>query len=193
MGIESWLIYNLTGGKEGGVVVTDVCNASRYMLMNINTQQWDEPTCSAVGIPPGCLPTIVSNSEEYGKCVAVPGLEEVPITGALGDQHAALLGQGCLDIGDVKNTYGTGCFMLMNTGAAPVPSKNGLLTTIGFKLGKEVPTVYALEGSIACTGRAVQWLRDNLGMIGPTTPGDGLAPICNSSRGCISLQRKGSI
>jgi glycerol kinase len=134
--IESWLIYNLTGGKEGGMIVTDVCNASRYMLMNINTQQWDEPTCQAVGIPQTCLPTIVSNSEEYGKCVAVPGLEAVPITGALGDQHAALLGQGCLDVGDVKNTYGTGCFMLMNTGEAPVPSEKGLLTTIGFKLGK---------------------------------------------------------
>merc|ERR1719498_1768856 len=103
--------------------------------MNINTQQWDEPTCEAVGIPPTCLPTIVSNSEEDGKCVAVPGLEEVPITGALGDQHAALLGQGCLDIGDGKSTY-------------------GLLTTIGFKLGKTEKTVYALEGSIACTGRA---------------------------------------
>jgi glycerol kinase len=181
--IESWLIYNLTGGKEGGVLVTDVCNASRYMLMNINTQQWDEATCEAVGIPQTCLPTIVSNSEEYGKCVSVPGLEQVPITGALGDQHAALLGQGCLDIGDVKNTYGTGCFMLMNTGEAPVPSENGLLTTIGFKLGKDVKTVYALEGSIACTGRAVQWLRDNLGMIGSAPEVETLAKSVPDSGG----------
>ncbi|CAE8659537.1 unnamed protein product, partial [Polarella glacialis] len=163
--IESWLLYSLTGGKDGGVHFTDVSNASRCMLMNIKTLQWDASVCKDIGVPMSALPAIKSNSEVFGAVKGFPSLEGILISGAVGDQHAALLGQGCLEVGSSKNTYGTGCFMLLNTGADPVTSKNGLLTTIGYKLGPDVPVTYALEGSIACAGRVVQWLRDNMGII----------------------------
>mmetsp|Transcript_19447 Transcript_19447/g.43794 ORF Transcript_19447/g.43794 Transcript_19447/m.43794 type:complete len:636 (+) Transcript_19447:58-1965(+) len=173
--IESWLIYCLTGGKDGGVHITDVTNASRYMLMNIESCTWDENVCKAIGVPMHILPTIKSSSEVYGH-VKLPGvLEGLPIAGALGDQHAALLGQGCLEVGGSKNTYGTGCFMLLNTGLDLVHSKSGLLTTVGFKLGPEAKTIYALEGSVACAGRTVQWLRDNLQIISKSSDVETLA------------------
>lgn len=173
--IESWIIYKLTGGPNGGVHVTDVSNASRYMLMNINSCTWDEAVCSELGIPVTALPTIRSNSEVYGKVSSVPSLQGLAISGALGDQHAALLGHGCLDVGTSKNTYGTGCFMLLNTGGDAVPSKHGLLTTIGYQLGPEEKVTYALEGSVACAGRVVQWLRDNLGIISSSKDVETLA------------------
>ena len=160
--IDSWVIWNLTGGPQGGVHVTDVTNASRTMLMNINTLQWDEDMLRTLGVPRQMLPEIKSSSEVYA--TAKGALEGIPVAGDLGDQQAALFGQACYDTGEAKNTYGTGCFMLLNTGTHPVPSKSGLLTTLGYKIGNQ-PAVYALEGSIAITGALVQWLRDNLKMI----------------------------
>ena len=160
--IDSWLIWNLTGGVQGGVHVTDVTNAGRTMLMNINTQQWDSSVLSAMNIPEAVLPEIRSSAEVYGH--AVGQLAGVPVASALGDQHAALFGQACYGIGDAKNTYGTGSFLLLNTGNRPVPSKSGLLTTMGYQLAGEQP-VFCLEGSIAITGALVQWFRDQLGII----------------------------
>lgn len=160
--IDSWLIWNLTGGPHGGRHVTDATNASRTQLMNLATLDWDDELLALFNVPRACLPRIVSSSEFYGTCVAP--LSGVPLAGALGDQHAALLGQACLDPGDAKNTYGTGCFLLMNTGETPHFSRAGLLTTLAYKLGEQKP-VYALEGSIAIAGALVQWLRDNLGII----------------------------
>jgi glycerol kinase len=160
--IDAWLIWSLTGGPEGGRHVTDATNASRTQLMNLTTLDWDDALLTLFGVPRACLPRIASSSEVYGVCVAP--LAGVPLAGALGDQHAALLGQACLKPGDAKNTYGTGCFLLMNTGETPHVSKAGLLTTLGYKLGPARP-VYALEGSIAIAGALVQWLRDNLGII----------------------------
>jgi len=160
--VDTWLVWNLTGGIQGGLHVTDVTNASRTFLMNINTLEWDEKMLSVLGIPRAMLPEIKSSSLVYGEAKdLLPG---VPVSGILGDQHAALFGQACYDSGEAKNTYGTGCFMLMNTGTQPVPSKSGLLTTLGYKIGDQ-EAVYALEGSIAITGALVQWLRDNLRMI----------------------------
>ncbi len=156
--IDSWLIAKLCGGLHA----TDVTNAARTQFLNIATLQWDEEILSALQIPRACLPELRSSSEVYG--TATGPLAGVPLAGVLGDQHAALLGQACLKPGEAKNTYGTGCFLLMNTGASPSPSRHGLLTTLGFKLG-DAPPVYALEGSIAITGALVQWLRDNLGLI----------------------------
>jgi glycerol kinase len=160
--IDAWLIWNLTGGPSDGVHVTDVTNAGRTMLMNLHTLDWDPVLLDAMGVPATILPTIRSSSEVYG--VARGMLDGVPIAGALGDQHAALMGQACFAPGEAKNTYGTGCFLLLNTGTAPVASKHGLLTTLGYKLG-DAPATYALEGSIAIAGALVQWLRDNLGLI----------------------------
>jgi glycerol kinase len=160
--IDTWCIWNLTGGVNGGVHVTDVSNASRTMLMNLETLDWDPEILSLMGIPRAMLPAIKASSEVYGK--AVGDLAGVPVAGDLGDQQAALFGQTCFSAGEAKNTYGTGCFMLLNTGPKVVPSKSGLLTTLGYKIGDQ-PAVYALEGSIAITGALVQWLRDNLGMI----------------------------
>jgi glycerol kinase len=160
--MDTWIIWNLTGGPRGGVHVTDVTNASRTLLMNIQTLQWDEEMMELLGIPYSILPKIASSSEIYGYSRYI--IENVPIAGDLGDQQAALFGQACYAPGEVKNTYGTGCFMLMNTGNVPVISKNGLLTTTGYKLGND-PAVYCLEGSIAITGALVQWMRDNLQMI----------------------------
>jgi glycerol kinase len=160
--MDTWIIWNLTGGPHGGVHVTDVSNASRTLLMDIKTISWDKEMSDLLQVPVSILPRIVSSSEIYGYTRFA--LENVPIAGDLGDQQAALFGQACYQPGEVKNTYGTGCFMLMNTGTQPVISKNGLLTTTGYKLGAE-PTVYCLEGSIAIAGALVQWLRDNLQMI----------------------------
>jgi glycerol kinase len=160
--MDTWVIWNLTGGVNGGVHTTDVSNASRTMLMNLETLDWDPEILKIMGVPRAMLPTIKASSEVYGK--AVGALAGVPVAGDLGDQQAALFGQTCFSAGEAKNTYGTGCFMLLNTGTKPVQSKNGLLTTLGYKIGSQ-PAVYCLEGSIAITGALVQWLRDNLGMI----------------------------
>lgn len=159
--IDTWLIWNLTGGTNGGAHVTDVTNASRTMLMNLETLNWDDEILSLMGIPRSMLPEIRSSSEAYG--MGTGSLAGIPIAGDLGDQQAALFGQTCFSRGEAKNTYGTGCFMLLNTGTNAVPSKNGLLTTLGYKIGNQ-PAVYALEGSIAIAGALVQWLRDNLHM-----------------------------
>ncbi len=155
--MDTWLLWNLTGAH-----VTDVTNASRTLLMDLKTLDWEDEILRTMGIPRSMLPEIRSSSEMYGN--AKGGLGGVPVAGDLGDQQAALFGQTCFEPGEAKNTYGTGCFMLMNTGEAPVLSNNGLLTTLGYKLGAQ-PAVYALEGSIAITGALVQWLRDNLGLI----------------------------
>ncbi|WP_328741717.1 glycerol kinase GlpK [Streptomyces caniferus] len=160
--IDSWLIWNLTGGTDGGVHVTDVTNAGRTMLMNLDTLQWDPAILSAMNVPAAILPEIRSSAEVYG--TAVGQLHGVPVASALGDQQAAVFGQTCYGVGEAKNTYGTGSFLLLNTGNRPVPSKNGLLTTMGYQLGGEAP-VYCLEGSIAITGALVQWFRDQLGII----------------------------
>jgi glycerol kinase len=161
--LDTWVIWNLTGGPRGGVHITDVTNASRTLLMNLSTLKWDETILETLGIPKSMLPAIRPSSEIYG-FAANGALEGVPIAGDLGDQQAALFGQACYDPGEAKNTYGTGCFMLMNTGPQPVPSQAGLLTTLGYKIGDQ-PAIYCLEGSIAIAGALVQWLRDNLKLI----------------------------
>ncbi len=160
--IDTWVIWNLTGGPRGGNHVTDVTNASRTLLMNLATLNWDEDILTSIGVPRSMLPAIRPSSEVYG--YANGALEGVPVAGDLGDQQAALFGQACYSPGEAKNTYGTGCFMLMNTGTNPVPSQSGLLTTLGYKIGDQ-PAVYCLEGSIAIAGALVQWLRDNLKLI----------------------------
>ncbi|CAG8589281.1 8024_t:CDS:2, partial [Acaulospora morrowiae] len=165
--VDTWLIWNLTGKCAGGLHITDVTNASRTMFMDIKTLEWSKQALEFFGIRSDCLPRICSSSEVYGHVKTVESIKDVPIAGDLGDQQAALVGQKCFHRGDAKNTYGTGCFMLFNTGTAPVISKTGLLTTVGYKFGKE-PTAYALEGSIAVAGSAVKWIRDNLGIIGET-------------------------
>ena len=159
--IDTWVIWNLTGGPNGGVHVTDVSNASRTMLMNLETLDWDPDMLAAMTIPAAMLPAIKPSAAVYGQ--AKGALEGIPVAGDLGDQQAALFGQTCFSTGEAKNTYGTGCFMLLNTGTKPVQSKNGLLTTLGYKIGDQA-AVYCLEGSIAITGALVQWLRDNLKM-----------------------------
>ncbi len=164
--MDSWLIWNLTGGPQGGVHVTDVTNASRTMMMSLRTLDWDEELLEVLAIPRQMLPDIrpSSTTEPYGETAPDgPFGCPVPLCSALGDQQAALFGQVCFDAGDAKNTYGTGCFMLLNTGSEPVPSASGLLTTVAY--GLPSGTTYALEGSIAIAGAAVQWLRDNLGLI----------------------------
>lgn len=178
--MDSWVIWNVTGGIKGGVHVTDVTNASRTMLMNLETLDWDEENLKLMGIPRSMLPDIKASSEVYG--TGVGALAGIPIAGDLGDQQAALFGQTCFSAGEAKNTYGTGCFMLLNTGTKPVPSKNGLLTTLGYKIGKE-PAVYALEGSIAITGALVQWLRDNLGLIQKSSDIEALANTVEDNGG----------
>src|ERR671933_383161 len=162
--IDSWLIWNMTGGTDGGLHLTDVSNASRTMLMDYRTLSWDADIAEEMGIPTSMLPEIRSNSEEYGRGRQAGFLGGVPIAGSLGDQQAATFGQVCFSKGMAKNTYGTGNFMLLNTGEEAVPSQNGLLTTLCYQLGDAKP-VYALEGSIAVTGSLVQWVRDNLKMI----------------------------
>jgi glycerol kinase len=170
--IDTWLVWNLTGAAENGRHITDVTNASRTQLMNLRTLEWDEEILRLFNIPRACLPTIRSSSEVYGE--ATGKLAGVPIAGILGDQQAALVGQACFEQGEAKNTYGTGCFMLMNTGETPYPSKCGLITTVGYRFGQG-KAVYALEGSIAIAGALVQWLRDNLGIIQSSTDIEPLA------------------
>ena len=161
--MDSWLIWNLTGGPNGGQHITDVTNASRTQLMDLGTLGWDSGMLEAFRIPAAVLPQIVPSSAQYGE-ITVGKLAGIPIAGILGDQQAALVGQTCFRPGEAKNTYGTGCFMLMNTGEQAVPSTAGLLTTVAYQFGAE-PAVYALEGSVAIAGALIQWLRDNLGLI----------------------------
>jgi glycerol kinase len=165
--METWLIWWLTGGPDGGSHVTDVTNASRTLLMDLTTLQWDPEILDIMNIPHQILPRIVPSSDtgSWGTTLTDGPLNAaIPVCGALGDQQAALVGQTCFDQGEAKNTYGTGCFMLLNTGHTPVPSRQGLLTTVGYQINDQRP-VYCLEGSIAITGALVQWLRDNLGLI----------------------------
>src|SRR4051794_15241878 len=172
--IDSWLLWNATGGPEGGLHVTDVTNASRTLLMDLDRLTWDEDIAAEVGIPTSMLPEIRSSSEVYGTARAHGMLSGVPVAGALGDQQAATFGQVCFDVGTGKNTYGTGNFMLLNTGRQRVRSEHGLLETVCYRIGDADP-VYALEGSIAVTGSLVQWLRDNLGLIGSASEVEALA------------------
>ncbi|WP_446037461.1 glycerol kinase GlpK [Streptomyces sp. SID1143] len=178
--IDSWLIWNLTGGTDGGRHVTDVTNASRTMLMNLESLEWDQSVLDAMRVPAAVLPEIRSSSEVYG--TAVGQLAGVPVASALGDQQAAVFGQTCYGVGEAKNTYGTGSFLLLNTGNRPVPSKNGLLTTMGYRLGDE-PPVYCLEGSIAITGALVQWFRDQLGIIDDAAEIEALAASVEDNGG----------
>jgi glycerol kinase len=171
--VDSWLLWNLTGGPDGGLHLTDPTNASRTLLMDLDTLSWDGAIAAEVGVPTAMLPRIVSSSQVYGT-VAAGALAGVPIAGILGDQQAATFGQACLRPGEAKNTYGTGNFVLLNTGTRRVSSSNGLLTTVCYQLGQAAP-VYALEGSIAVTGALVQWLRDNLGLIGSAAEIEQLA------------------
>ncbi|WP_075890930.1 glycerol kinase GlpK [Actinomyces provencensis] len=179
---DSWVLWNMTGGVDGGIHVTDVTNASRTMLMDITTLEWREDIASDFGIPLSMLPEIRSSSEVYGYGRKQGLLIDTPIAGILGDQQAATFGQACFERGQAKNTYGTGCFMLMNTGNEPVFSANGLLTTVAYKIGEE-PAVYALEGSIAVAGSLVQWLRDNLGMIEKSSDIQALAETVDDNGG----------
>jgi glycerol kinase len=173
--IDTYLIWRLTGAH-----LTDVTNASRTMLMNLATLDWDASILAALSIPRAMLPQIRSSSEIYGEARGV--LAGVPVASALGDQHAALVGQACYAPGEAKNTYGTGCFMLLNTGHEIVPSRSGLLTTVAYQFGNE-PAVYALEGSIAIAGALVQWLRDNLGMITSSAEIEALAQLVDDNGG----------
>lgn len=161
--IDSWIIWNLTGRTDGGLHVTEVTNASRTMLMNIKTLDWDDDLLDFFDIPREILPDIHSSSEIYGY-ISTGSLSGVPISGCLGDQQAALVGQMCFKKGQAKSTYGTGCFLLYNTGNAVIQSKHGLLTTVAYKLGRNKPPVYALEGSVAVAGAAIKWLQENLGL-----------------------------
>ncbi len=178
--IDTWVIWNLTGGPNGGVHVTDVSNASRTMLMNLETLDWDPAILKIMGVPRAMLPAVRPSSAVYG--TAVGDLAGVPVAGDLGDQQAALFGQTCFSAGEAKNTYGTGCFMLLNTGTKAVQSKNGLLTTLGYKIGND-DAVYCLEGSIAITGALVQWLRDNLGLIQKSADVEALAKTVEDNGG----------
>jgi glycerol kinase len=173
--MDTWVLWNMTGAH-----VTDVTNASRTLLMDLKSLEWDAEILDCLGIPRAMLPEIHSSSEIYGN--AKGGLGGVPLAGDLGDQQAALFGQTCFNPGEAKNTYGTGCFMLMNTGEKPVLSKNGLLTTLGYKIGNQ-PAVYALEGSIAIAGALVQWLRDNLGLIEKSSDVETLAGTVEDNGG----------
>jgi glycerol kinase len=179
---DTWTLWNLTGGANGGVHITDVTNASRTMLMDLDTLAWDEDIAAEMGIPLSMLPEIRSSSEKYGEGGPGGVLKGVPVAGILGDQQAATFGQICYEVGTAKNTYGTGNFMLLNTGTEQIASENGLLTTVCYKLGDQ-PQIYALEGSIAITGALVQWLRDNLGIIGSTEEIESLAGSVDDNGG----------
>ena len=170
--VDSWLVWNLTGGVGGGRHVTDVTNASRTLLMDLDTLDWSDDLLGAIGVPRSMMAEIVPSIGRVGTGTGV--LEGVPISAILGDQQAALFGQTCFRPGEAKNTYGTGCFLLMNTGNRKVPSTHGLLTTVGYQIGGSDP-IYALEGSVAVTGSLVQWLRDNLGMISASDEVEALA------------------
>ncbi|KAG0215279.1 Glycerol kinase [Mortierella sp. GBA30] len=184
--VDTWLIYNLTGGKEGGVHVTDVTNASRTMLMDIKSLQWSDECLQFFGVNSEILPEIKPSSAHFGD-INHPELsliKGVPIAGCLGDQHAALVGQHCFHEGEAKNTYGTGCFMLFNTGQEIIPSKMGLLTTVGYQFEGE-PAAYALEGSIAVAGSAVKWIRDNMGIIKTAEEINDLAAATKDNGGVV--------
>ncbi|WP_232663395.1 glycerol kinase GlpK [Pseudonocardia sp. TRM90224] len=178
--MESWLIWWLTGGPDGGRHVTDVTNASRTMLMDIRTLEWSDVLLDVLDVPRSMLPEIRPNAEVYGTCTAV--LPGVPVAGALGDQQAALVGQACFASGEVKCTYGTGAFLLMNTGHRLAESTHGLIPTVGYLFGEK--PVYALEGAIAMTGSLVQWFRDSLGMIGTAAQIETLASTVPDNGGC---------
>lgn len=177
---DTWLLWNLTGGIDGGVHKTDVTNASRTLLMDLETLSWDPSLLSMFDVPTQILPEISSSSEVYG--IAVGALEGVPVSGILGDQQAATFGQVAFNKGDSKNTYGTGCFLIFNTGTDIVHSTNGLLTTVAYKLGDK-PAHYALEGSVAVTGSLIQWLRDNLGIINSAAEIETLAETVDDNGG----------
>ena len=179
--IDTFLLWNLSGGAQGGVHVTDVTNASRTQLLHLQTLDWDKRLLAAFEIPRAVLPQVRSSSEVYGEA-SLKAIAGVPIAGILGDQQAALVGQACFRPGEVKNTYGTGCFLLMNTGERLVPSNFGLLTTLAYKFGT-APAHYALEGSVAITGALVQWLRDNLGMIEKSSDVEALARTVKDNGG----------
>ncbi|AUH69551.1 glycerol kinase GlpK [Gordonia sihwensis] len=180
--MDSWLAWNMTGGVDGGLHVTDVTNASRTMLMDLHTLQWDPEICADLRIPVSMLPEIRSSSGVIGSLRTSGSLPDVPLGGILGDQQAAMFGQACLEPGEAKNTYGTGNFLLLNTGTEAVLSKHGLLSTVCYRLGDE-PARYALEGSIAVTGSLVQWLRDNLGIIDTAAQVEELARRADDNGG----------
>jgi glycerol kinase len=178
--IDTWVIWQVTGGPDGGVHVTDVSNASRTMMMNLETLDWDDEILGILGVPRAMLPEIRASSETYGE--AKNGLAGIPVAGDLGDQQAALFGQTCFAVGEAKNTYGTGNFLLLNTGTEAVQSKSGLITTLAYKIGDQ-PAIYCLEGSIAITGALVQWLRDNLGLIKSSPEVEDLAKTVDNNGG----------
>jgi len=178
--IDSWVIWQLTGGTDGGVHVTDVTNASRTMMMSLETLDWDDEILGILGVPRAMLPEIRASSEVYGE--ATGDLAGIPVAGDLGDQQAALFGQTCFSIGEATNTYGTGNFLLLNTGTEIVQSKSGLLTTLAYKIGDQ-PAIYCLEGAIAITGALVQWLRDNLGLISSAPEIEDLAKTVDDNGG----------
>ena len=178
--IDSWVIWQLTGGTDGGVHVTDVTNASRTMMMSLETLDWDDEILGILGVPRAMLPAIKASSEVYGE--AKGDLAGISVAGDLGDQQAALFGQTCFSVGEAKNTYGTGNFLLLNTGNEIVQSKSGLLTTLAYKIGDQ-PATYCLEGAIAITGALVQWLRDNLGLISSAPEVEDLAKTVDDNGG----------
>jgi len=183
--IETWIIWQLTGGAAGGAHVTDVTNASRTLLMDLETLAWDDEILKIMGIPRQMMPRIVPSIDKntWGHTLKEGPLgATVPVCGALGDQQAALVGQTCFAVGEAKNTYGTGCFMLLNTGTEPVQSAHGLLTTVGYQISGEKP-VYCLEGSVAIAGALVQWLRDNLGLIASAPEVETLARTVDDNGG----------
>ncbi len=181
--MDTWIIWWLTGGPGKGIHITDVTNAGRTMLMNLKTLRWDPEMLDIMGVPDNMLPEIKSSSEIYGH-TAQSGVfgTSIPVAGDLGDQQAALFGQTCFSPGDAKNTYGTGCFLLLNTGEKIVYSNSGLLTTPAYKIGSQ-PAVYALEGSIAIAGSLIQWIRDNLGLIKKAPEIENLAKSVNDNGG----------
>ncbi|MGH2848052.1 MAG: glycerol kinase GlpK [Thermoleophilaceae bacterium] len=181
--MDTWLIWNLTGGTDGGLHITDVSNASRTMLMDLKSLDWDDEIAGIMGVPTAMLPEIRPSSEVYGEVKVGGALQGVSIAGDLGDQQAATFGQTCFAVGEAKNTYGTGNFLLLNTGTEAVPSKSGLLTTVGYKIGDQ-DAIYCLEGSIAITGALVQWLRDNLKMIQAAPEVEELARSVDDNGGC---------
>jgi len=178
--IDSWVIWQLTGGTDGGVHVTDVTNASRTMMMSLETLDWDDEILGILGVPRAMLPEIKASSEVYGQ--AKGDLDGISVAGDLGDQQAALFGQTCFSVGEAKNTYGTGNFLLLNTGNEIIQSKSGLLTTLAYKIGDQ-PATYCLEGAIAITGALVQWLRDNLGLISSAPEVENLAKTVDDNGG----------
>src|SRR5918995_599057 len=179
---DTWVLWNLTGGVDGGVHATDVTNASRTMFMDLDTLAWDDDILAAFDVPRSMLPEIRSSSEVYGVANEHSLLRETPISGILGDQQAATFGQAAFEAGEAKNTYGTGNFLIFNTGEEIIHSKNGLLTTVGYKLGDQ-PVHYALEGSIAVTGSLVQWLRDNIGLVASASEVEELAKTVEDNGG----------